>query len=68
VWAGEFHGLAEVERPTTWEVFSPEGVWLGPVRMPARFTLLDIGSDFVLGVFRDGLDVQHVQVLRLHRS
>jgi hypothetical protein len=68
VWAGEFHGLAEVDRPTTWEVFSPEGVWLGPVRMPARFTLLDIGPDFVLGVFRDGLDVQHVQILRLHRS
>jgi len=67
VWAEEFHGLSEVDRTTKWEVFSPEGAWLGPVQIPERFTMLDIGLDFVLGVFRDSLDVQHVQVLSLHR-
>jgi len=39
--------------PSTWSVFSPTGIWLGDVIIPARFTPMDIGADYVLGVSRD---------------
>lgn len=38
------------------------------VTTPARFTVLEVGEDYVLGVRRDSLDVEHLQALRLHRS
>jgi hypothetical protein len=67
VWAAESHGRAELDEPTDWEVFGPEGEWFGSVRLPARFTVFEIGSDYVLGRLYDDLDVEHVQVLHLHR-
>jgi hypothetical protein len=48
-----------------WHVFSPEGEWLGRVTMPARFDPFEIGSDHVLGVYSDELDLEHVQLLPL---
>lgn len=45
---------------SVWNVFDPEGRWLGDVTMPARFHAKDIGADYVLGVARDSLDVQTV--------
>jgi hypothetical protein len=68
VWAPEFHAATELEDPTDWQVFSPSGEWLGSVRTPARFTVFEIGEDYVLGVGRDDMDVEHVQVLRLDRT
>jgi hypothetical protein len=35
--------------------------------VPARFTPLEIGRDYVLGVRRDDVDAEHVQVLKLNR-
>jgi len=71
VWAaehnGEFVHMLGPE-PRDWEVFGPDDAWLGSVRLPARFNVLDIGRDYVLGVFRDDLDVERVQMLRLHRN
>jgi hypothetical protein len=71
VWArrheGEMKGFVGRD-PKQWEVFSVSGEWLGRVQSPARFTVLEIGEDYVLGIFRDELDVEHVQLLRLHRS
>ena len=34
---------------------------------PARFTVLDIGRDYVLGLRTDDLDVEHVEVYRITR-
>ena len=67
VWAAEFHGRAETELPTDWEVFSPEGEWMGTVQLPARFTVFEVGRDYVLGRRLDELDVERVQLLRLFR-
>ena len=39
--------------PSTWSVFSATGAWLGDVVIPPRFTPMDIGADYVLGVARD---------------
>lgn len=48
---------------TTWSVFDAGGVLLGEVASPERFRILEIGPDYVLGVYRDDLDVEYV---RLH--
>jgi len=46
---------------TWWSVFDADGVWLGRVRMPGRFLVRDIGSDYVLGVWRDEDGVGHIR-------
>ncbi len=71
VWLKEDRGYCVNDTslsPVAWEVFGPDGVWLGQVFLPGRFTVFEIGLDYVLGVFRDELDVERVQVLALHRQ
>lgn len=53
--------------PTTWSVFSSEGAWLSDVTLPARFHLMWVGSDYVVGTIRDDLDIESVVVLSLRR-
>ncbi len=36
--------------------------------MPPRFSPLDIGPDFVLGLWRDADDVEHVRMYDLVKS
>jgi hypothetical protein len=48
-----------------WDVFDAEGRWLGALTMPLRFSPLDIGSDYVLGLWRDADDVEHVRMYEL---
>lgn len=48
--------------PTTWDVVTSDGRWLGPVTMPALFEPLEIGADYVVGVQRDALGVERVRV------
>lgn len=50
-----------------WDVFDSRGRWLGDVTMPARFRAMDIGKHFVVGVWKDDLDVQYVHGYRLLR-
>lgn len=38
---------------STWSVFGANGVWLGDVKLPARFSPTDIGTNYVLGIARD---------------
>lgn len=49
----------------TWSVYTPDGVPLTRVRVPDRFRILGIESDAVLGVWRDGNDVEFVRVYAL---
>ncbi len=48
-----------------WDVFDPEGRFLGQVDMPERFQPLRFEGDRVYGIWRDELEVQYVLVLRL---
>ncbi len=57
-WAGSLATLPVV--PSVWSVFDPAGRWLSDVTMPARFLPKEIGRDYVLGVARDGDDVETV--------
>lgn len=48
-----------------WTVFGPDGHLLGRVRTPDGLRVLEIGEDYILGVSRDELDVERVQVFAL---
>ncbi|MEW5927216.1 MAG: 6-bladed beta-propeller [Gemmatimonadota bacterium] len=50
-----------------WTVFDPEGRMLGTVATPARFRVFDVGTDYVLGVWRDDMDVEHVRMYSLEK-
>jgi hypothetical protein len=51
-----------------WTVFSPEGRALGSVATPAGLSVLEIGRDYVLGVWQDELDVEYVRLHRLDKG
>lgn len=53
------------EAPRHWSVFSDRGFWLGDLEAPERVRIVDSRGDLVLGIWRDDLDVPHVQVHRL---
>lgn len=55
-----------VER--VWSVFDPEGRYLGDVTVPAGLTVHDIGADYLLGVYRDELDVEYVDLYGLEKA
>ena len=60
--------LTGAERPAPlWTVFDPEGRALGFIETPAGLTILEIGSDYVLGHTTDDLGVESVQVWELER-
>lgn len=66
VWLSEYRsGESQVDR--SWNVFAPDGTWLGSLGLPGRFQPYQIGADYLLGLSRDELDVETVQVLRLNR-
>ena len=52
-------------RPTTWDVFNPDGGWLGRLTLPGSFAPLEIGADYVAGLWRDADDVEYVRFYRL---
>jgi hypothetical protein len=53
--------------PSNWDVFDPSGRWLCTVTLPARFTPLEIGNDYVAGIARDEDDVERVDIYRLRK-
>lgn len=48
-----------------WHIYSKEGVKIAKVTLPKGFRLLEAGLDYVLGVWRDEVDVDYVQVYAL---
>jgi hypothetical protein len=48
-------------------IFDSSGRMLGTVDTPPVRAVFQIGADFLLAFTRDELDVEHVQVFRLHR-
>ncbi|HEX6314411.1 MAG TPA: hypothetical protein VFZ73_06105, partial [Gemmatimonadaceae bacterium] len=50
---------------STWDVIDDRGRWITSVDLPARFTPVDIGADYIAGVARDEDDVEQVRVYRL---
>ncbi len=63
LWVGEYRKPRD-DQPR-WKVFDPEGVYLGVVETPPRFRIFEVGSDYLLGQWRDDLDVEHIRMYRL---
>jgi hypothetical protein len=63
-WAGHRSGSDFGEEPTSFDVYDPDGRFLGSVAVPP-VRILQIGDDFMAGVARDELDVETVLVLPL---
>jgi hypothetical protein len=60
VWAKRFSMLGVNEN--SWGVFDPDGLFLGNVDLPNRFSLMEVSDDYLLGVSRDDLDVERVEL------
>ncbi len=74
LWVAPYH-IAGAE-PPPFEVHAPDGTWLGSAALPPglqrgfvqyQAPYMEIGDDYVLGVWTDELDVQYVRVYRLNR-
>ena len=65
LWVAEY--VPTDEPATGWHVFSPEGELLGHVTVPSRLTVHEIGSDYILGVQENELDVPFVRRFPLTR-
>jgi hypothetical protein len=48
-----------------WDVYSPDGRLIATISLPPRFTVYEIGVDYVLGTTKDELDVERVELYRL---
>lgn len=77
LWVGEFvvlesiiagrRGTVAPSRPTRWTVLGRDGAWVAEVSLPARFSLLDAGRNYVAGIQADTDDVESLVVYRLRR-
>lgn len=65
VWVGAYAHPSETAR--RWDVFRSSGQWLASVLMPPGFRPLHVGSDWILGVGRDALGVERVELRSLRR-
>lgn len=67
VWLGRFvaPGIAP---PSAWDVYTPDGGYLGVVQTPPGLRVFEIGADHVLGRWTDELDVEYVQIHPLERT
>lgn len=66
LWVSDWTVIHSVT-PGGWTVIDPAGRWLGRVEMPGNFYPLDIGGDWIVGMERDAMDVEHVVVYPLDR-
>jgi hypothetical protein len=65
LWVENYQPPAERKLGSSWAVFDTTGDWLGRVEMTAGLTVYQIGSDFVLGLWRDADDVEYVRLYEL---
>lgn len=77
IWAQEFRierapfGYSPAFPPRTapvrWTVYRPDGIELGDVEIPVDFMVSEIGANYVLGVARDELEVERVQMYAISK-
>lgn len=65
IWVEQYR--APWESSPVWEIFNPDGRWLGNVRTPSRFRIHEIGSDYLLGTWRNDLDVEYLRMYGLDK-
>jgi hypothetical protein len=65
LWVQEFSYARD--EPSQWNVFDAEHQFLGTVATPPGFVIHDIGRDYVLGAWRDDMEVEHIRLYTLHK-
>lgn len=68
LWVREYDFPREERPAPLWTVFDPDGRVLGFIETPEGLRIGQIGEDYILGHYRDELDVEYVQLWPLERS
>lgn len=66
LWVGDYAPYPE--DPDLWRVFDASGRLVTALRVPERFRVFDVGADWILGVWRDELDVERVHLYHLRKD
>ncbi len=53
---------------TRWNVFSRDGAWTATIALPTRFSIKEVGADYLLGVSFDDDGVERVTMYGLQRG
>ena len=64
LWVEEYRSPAD-RHPRRWTIFDPTGQMLGTIETPDRFTIFEIGEDYVLGRWIDNFDIEYVRLYGL---
>lgn len=67
LWVHHPRSLIPSQEPDRYTILDPDGVWLGEVSTPPM-QLLEVGENYLVGVSRDELGVETVQVYALQRQ
>jgi hypothetical protein len=66
LWVGVYRRPGD-DQPR-WNVFDPEGAYLGVVETPMGLFVHEMGPDYVLGEWRDDLGVEHIRMYPLFKG
>ncbi len=67
-WVEAYQAPGDPPGPSRWSVYDALGRYLGDVTMPERFQPMEIGADYVLGLWKDDLDVEQVRLYGLRKE
>ena len=67
LWVEEYEPPGEELPGVIWCVFDPDGKVLGFVETPEGLLIYEIGEDYIVGLVRDEMDVEFIQVWPLDR-
>jgi hypothetical protein len=71
LWVKRYHPWDEGSRVagqravTEWDVFDAEGRWSRVIEIPYSLSILDVGAEYLLGVWRDNDGVEFLHLYRL---
>ncbi len=68
LWVREYDFPREERPAPLWTVFDPDGRVLGFIETPEGLRIGQIGENYILGHYRDELEVEYVQLWPLERS
>ena len=66
LWVADF--VRPADEVVRWSVFDTYGTQVATAVTPASLDVLEVGHDYVLGVTRDELDVEYVQLHLLFKE
>jgi len=67
IWVRDYAFPWEQGRPE-WRIFDPTGRAVAKAQTPQGLSIQEIGSDYVMGLWLDPMDVEHIRLYRLTRG